>query len=308
MQTEFNGELIHGGLRRGDLRSPCFGVAGNPPNFKRSAYRGDTLIAPQWLREIGLDAYEYEAVRGVNVTKERANVLGEAAQAHGITLSLHAPYYTNFASLESETICNSIRHLTESVHAASQMGARVVVLHPGWYKGHSEPGQALERCCETLFTAMGQLSSLDERTLIAPETSGSLAQFGSLEEILSLCRIHPRLIPCLDFAHMHARQSGRLFDADAFDTVFSRVETVLGREKLNQVHVHYYPVGYGPRGEKSHHSFDEPDFGPRPEPFVDALHRWGLAPTVICESRERQDLDALLMKRLYETTEVQGSG
>lgn len=305
-RKSFHVRLIEGeGVPQG---SPRFGVAGNAPNFKQSAYRGDTLLAPRWLREIGLEAYEYEAVRGVGISEKRAAVLGEAADANGITLSLHAPYYTNFASLDPETIRNSTRHLTESVRAASQMGARVVVLHPGWYKGHREAERALERCCETLLSALAEIDSIDERTLIAPETSGSLAQFGSIDEILSLCRIHSRLVPCLDFAHMHARQSGRPFNADAFDAVFSGVERVLGREKLNQLHVHYYPVGYGPRGERGHRAFDEPDYGPRPEPFVDALHRWGLAPTVICESRDRQDLDALLMKRLYETKREQGSG
>lgn len=279
--------------------APRFGVAGNPLNFKRSCDRGETLLAPRWLAESGLDAYEYEAVRGVSITPERARRLGEAAGTHRIALSVHAPYYTNFTSLDPDVIRKSVDHLTRSVRIAAAMGARVVVLHPGWYKGHSEPATALDRCKTVLAEALAALQSIDEEVLIAPETSGQRAQFGSLDEILSLCAIHPRLTPCLDFAHMHARHNGWTFDDDAFDEVFGRVEQALGRKKLERAHIHYYPVEYGERGERCHHAFDEPEFGPRPEPFIAALHRWRLAPTVICESRDSQDTDALLMKEMY---------
>ena len=276
-----------------------FGVAGNPPNFKQSPDRGETLRAPRWLAEIGLDAYEYAAVRGVAMKEDRALALGEAAGRHGITLSVHAPYYINFTSIDRDTITKSIRHLCDSVRIAALMGARVVVVHPGWYKGHTDPATALDRCLETLPEALDVIATIDEHVLIAPETSGSVSQFGCLDEILAVCDLHPRLVPCLDFAHMHARMIGLEFDDATFDRVFSRVKDALGRDKLEQAHIHYYPVEYGDKGERRHHSFDEPEFGPRPEPFVAALHHWSLTPTVICESRDRQDTDALLMKKLY---------
>ena len=281
-------------------QSPQFGVSGNPLNFKKSQDKGDTLKAPVWLNALGLNAYEYAAVRGVNMKESRARALGEAAGENQIRLSVHAPYYINFTSPDPETITSSIRHLKESVQIAAWMGAYAVVLHPGWYKGHSVPGSALERCLETIPAAIDVLSEVDDSVLVAPETSGSIAQFGDLEEILAVCKLHPRLVPCLDFAHMHARQLGKTFDASAFDEVFGRVKEALGERKLNLTHIHYYPVEYGERGERCHHSFEEPEYGPHPEPFVDALHRWQLNPVVICESRDRQDLDALLMKRLYE--------
>lgn len=279
--------------------APRFGVAGNPPHFKRSADRGESTRAPHWLAAIGLDAYEYEAVHGVTMTDERARTLGEAAWAHGIVLSVHAPYYTNLASLDPSTAANSIRYLRQSVHLAATMGARVVVLHPGWYKGHTNPATALDRCLDTLSTALVEIEEADGEVLIAPETCGLKAQVGSLDEILVLCTLHPRLVPCLDFAHIHARANGRPFDDAAFDDIFSRVERTLGRETLERAHIHYYPVEYADRGERCHHAFDEPEFGPRPEPFIAALHRWNLTPTVICESRDKQDIDALLMKKLY---------
>ncbi len=281
------------------MKYPRFGVSGNPLNFNRSQEKGDTLRAPAWLEDMGLDAYEYAAVRGVNMKEARARALGEAAENHGIRLSVHAPYFTNFTSQDPEKITSSIRHLSESVQIASWMGARSVVLHPGWYKGHDSPQSALVRCMETLPRALEALESFDEKVFVAPETSGSVAQFGGLDEILSICTLHPRLVPCLDFAHMHARLIGHEFDDAAFDEVFRLIEKNLGREKLEKSHIHYYPVEYGPKGEKCHHAFDEPEFGPRPEPFIAALRRWNLNPTVICESRDRQDLDALLMKEMY---------
>jgi len=51
-----------------------FGPAGKPTNFS-----GDYEEVPPLLRQMGLDALEYEAVRGVRVTKEKAERIREAS-------------------------------------------------------------------------------------------------------------------------------------------------------------------------------------------------------------------------------------
>lgn len=68
--------------------SALFGPAGNSESF--SARYKSSLQAPGWLEEIGLDAYEYQCGKGVNVREETAKKLGAKAVEHKIQLSLHA--------------------------------------------------------------------------------------------------------------------------------------------------------------------------------------------------------------------------
>ncbi|MGZ4856796.1 MAG: hypothetical protein ACXVZU_00320, partial [Methanobacteriaceae archaeon] len=50
----------------------CFGPAGNPIKFK-----GQTVEVGDYIRKIGLDAYEYQATYGVRIQKQSALKLGK---------------------------------------------------------------------------------------------------------------------------------------------------------------------------------------------------------------------------------------
>ena len=54
-----------------------FGPAGNAESF--SARYKSSLDAPAWLAGLGLDCYEYQCGKGVNVGEETARKLGEKA-------------------------------------------------------------------------------------------------------------------------------------------------------------------------------------------------------------------------------------
>ncbi|MFR2332953.1 MAG: hypothetical protein ACLS63_08550 [Flavonifractor plautii] len=69
--------------------SAIFGPAGNAESFPYKS----SVDAPRWLAELGLDCYEYQCGKGVNVREETARNIGAAAVAAGIRLSLHAPYF-----------------------------------------------------------------------------------------------------------------------------------------------------------------------------------------------------------------------
>ena len=56
--------------------SATFGPGGNSDAFAASGKKS-TLEAPVWLREIGLDSYEYEAVRGVVANPDTLAAIGE---------------------------------------------------------------------------------------------------------------------------------------------------------------------------------------------------------------------------------------
>ena len=109
--------------------SVSFGPAGNSDSFSRA--HKSSLAAPGWIRAFGLDAYEYQCGKGVNVGEETARKLGENARKEGIRLSLHAPYFINLANPDPESLQKTIGYITAACRAADWMGAERVVIHSG---------------------------------------------------------------------------------------------------------------------------------------------------------------------------------
>ena len=76
---------------------PKFGPGGNSDSFHLTKLA--TSKAPFWVKDFGLDAYEYEAGRGVPKNIEGFKTLGENAKQAGISLSIHAPYFISLSSV-----------------------------------------------------------------------------------------------------------------------------------------------------------------------------------------------------------------
>lgn len=275
-----------------------FGPAGNSNAF--SAVHKSSLEAPQWIREQGLDCYEYQCGKGVHIGKETAEKLGEKAREAGITLSLHAPYFINLANPES--IQKNNGYVLTSAAAASWMGATRIVVHSGTLMGRTrrEALEIAKRSVKALLTVC-DTAGLGHITL-CPETMGKINQLGDLDEVLELCDLDPRLIPCVDFGHLYARSLGTDDGAEAFERMLDRMERVLGRERASVFHSHFSQIEFTPKGgEKCHRTFaDNGGFGPDPAPLMAAIARRGWGPTIICESAGTQAEDALTMKTLYE--------
>ncbi|MGC9113247.1 deoxyribonuclease IV [Acidilobus sp.] len=270
-----------------------FGPAGKPTNFS-----GDYEDVPPVLRQMGLDALEYEAVRGVRVTKEKAEKIREAAQKYDITLSMHAPYFINLASPEEETVRKSVERLREAAQASEWMGAYAVVFHPGYIKGNSSREEALNRVIEALRQVF---DGLELRVAwLAPETTGKESQVGDVEETIRICQSHDRLRPAVDWAHLHARTEGADINSeDDVIKVIDRIEKELGTWAVKPLHTHFSKIEYGKGGEREHHTLGEKDFGPEWEYVCKAYVDTGIDGVIISESPILEQ-DALLMKKICE--------
>ena len=55
--------------------SAIFGPAGNSESFSAMGYK-NSLQVPEYIVKMGLDAFEYQCGRGVNIGKEKAVALG----------------------------------------------------------------------------------------------------------------------------------------------------------------------------------------------------------------------------------------
>ncbi len=279
--------------------SAKFGPAGNAMSFPYKS----SVDAPRWLQELGLDCYEYQCGKGVRVKEDTAVALGRQAQAHGIALSLHAPYFINLANPDPESQEKTLGYITSACLVADQMGATRVVIHSGaLMKRTREEAMAIALPFLKDIVAVCQDQGFGHIAL-CPETMGKINQLGDLDEVLRLCQVHESLIPCVDFGHLYARSLGADQGAEAVERMLSRMESELGADRASRFHSHFSHIEFTPNGgEKCHRTFDDDGgYGPDWEPLAQAVARRGWSPTFICESAGTQAEDAVTMKRIYQS-------
>lgn len=278
--------------------SAKFGPAGNSESFTKMGYK-HSLQVPEYVEKMGLDAFEYQCGRGVNIGEDKAKQLGILAKDKGIALSLHAPYYISMSSVEEAKRLNSINYILQSARAVNAMGGDRIVVHTGSC-GKISREEALSLAIDTMKLA---LEALDAEGLsnvrICPETMGKVNQLGTLDEVLELCLIDERLIPCIDFGHLNARDRGILKTYEDFEEIFNSVENKLGLSRLREFHSHFSKIEYSAGGEVRHLTFEDKVFGPDFEPVAELIYKKQCSPTIICESAGTQAEDAKAMKDYY---------
>ncbi len=274
--------------------SAKFGPAGNSESFK-----GKTSDIPEYVEKMGLDAYEYQCGRGVRINKDAVLKMGEDSAKKGIVLSVHAPYYISLSSVEEEKRLKSVDYILETAAAAKIMGAKRIIVHTGSCAKITRE-EALELAKSTMRKAV---ISMDEHgygdIFICPETMGKINQLGTLEEVVELCLIDERLIPCIDFGHLNARSLGALKEYSDFEYIFNYIENKLGSDRLKRFHSHFSKIEYTDGGEKRHLTFEDEIYGPSFEYVAELTAKKNCSPIFICESAGTQAEDAAKMKEIY---------
>mgnify|MGYP003505404237 FL=1 len=107
-----------------------FGPAGNSDSFTAMGYKS-SLQVPEYIFKMGLDAFEYQCGRGVNIGEAKAREFGCLAKEKNISLSLHAPYYISMSSVEETKRLNSINYILQSARAVNAMGGERIIVHTG---------------------------------------------------------------------------------------------------------------------------------------------------------------------------------
>lgn len=277
-----------------------FGPAGNPDNFYASGYKASTDM-PKWLKQIGLNAYEYQCSKGVKITEKTAKELGKNATENGIALSVHSPYFISLSSVEKEKRDNSINYILSTLRAADYMGATRIVVHSGSCAKITRD-EAMELAKDTIKRAVDAAKTENLCHIrICPETMGKINQLGTVDEVIELCKIDESLMPCIDFGHVNAREMGSLNNASDFESICNKIHNQLGEERGKNFHVHFTRIEYSAGGEKKHIVYDDESFGPCFDPFAEVIANKNLTPVIICESPGTQDIDSLTYKRILES-------
>lgn len=275
-----------------------FGPAGNSDRFYEEGFKS-SLQAPAWIASQGLNAYEYAAGRGLSISEDSARAIGERASQSGVLVSIHAPYYINFGSDEAEKRLAGIDYLLRSARVVDWLGGNRVIFHVG-SPGKRRRAAAFEDAAQAVQAARIALDEAGfEHIALCPETMGRPSQLGTLEEILFLCQNDERMIPTIDFGHLHAAGCGCMTDEAAFDRVLEAMQNALGYERIRRFHAHFSKISYTAKGERRHMTFADVDFGPDFTHLAPCLKRRNLEPTIICESHGTQADDSLIMKQIY---------
>ncbi|MCE4627644.1 MAG: TIM barrel protein [Desulfurococcales archaeon] len=270
-----------------------FGPAGKPISMKK----GKMEDVPAFLRSIGLDALEYEAVRGVRISEAKARLLGERAKENSVVLSLHAPYYINLASKDNDKREASIRRIIDSMKAAEWMGAYAVVIHTGYYKGYHDKREALEAAIKGYEEALNRLPAWVKKPDLSPEVMGRKQAIGDIDEVIEICRrLGRRCRPTIDWAHLYARYEGKFVTSvDHVISVIEKFERELGTRAVRPLHTHFSKIEYGPGGEREHHTLSEEEYGPEWDIVCKAYLETGVHAVIISESPILEE-DAILMR------------
>jgi deoxyribonuclease-4 len=278
---------------------PRFGPAGVPPWFK--AMKPSLIDVPRLLREEGLDAFEYQAVRWgakPQIKRKDAEELGLKAKENDVWISLHGSYFINLCG-EKDVTEASKQRLIACITAAEWMKAYVVVFHSGFY-GKRLQKEAFTNCLEALKEVVEAMRTLGIKNVkIGPETMGKPSQLGSLDEVLGLCEEVEQTQPVVDWAHLHARDGGCFKTVDDFRKVIVEIENRLGTEAIKDMHCHFTKIEFTDKGEKRHHTMDEADYGPDFMMLAKVIAEFKLKPVIISES-PILDADAIKMRDIVQ--------
>ena len=278
--------------------SISFGPGGNSESFGKRKFPEEL---PEYLAGLGLNGYEIECGRGVRIAAKTYELLPQIAKENNIVLSLHTPYFISLSSENEETRLKSLTYIEESAQAAHKLGAKKIVVHSGSCAKMTRE-QALELARDTLARAQ---KMLDEKGLsdiiICPETMGKINQLGTLSEVIELCGVDERFLPCVDFGHLNARTLGGIKTKADYAAILDEIEDKLGDERLKSFHVHFSKIMYTAGGEKEHLTFEDEKYGPQYQPLMELFRQRDLQPSIICESAGTQAEDAAQMKKYYES-------
>jgi deoxyribonuclease-4 len=275
-----------------------FGTVGSPIGTPKKP--GGSIGAIQFSKSIGLTAFELGWVQSVRVSEETCAAIKAASAEQGVAVSVHAPYFINLNANQDEWP-KSRKRLMDAAHYGNLAGATDIIFHPGSYFGQ-DPVVVLKVAIPRLKSCIEELRKAGNPAVLRPETMGKSAMLGSMEDTLEMAGSIEGVLPCLDFAHLHARPGdGTMNTYQEWSSLLKAYVRVLGEKALKNLHIHLSGIDYGPKGEKSHLKFAEADLNLKA--LFQALKDHGCTGRILCESPIMEE-DALTMKKSW--TKVSG--
>ena len=265
------------------------------PGIPLSTQPRDTLNGLRELKRLGLGGIEFEFVHSVFLTPEKCPPIKRVVEEDGLTLTCHAPYFINLNSSEPQKRGASRSRIVLSAKIIDACGGYSVCFHPGYYLG-MEPQKVYDAVKEQMKKIMEEVKSLGLKVWIRPETTGKPTQFGSIEELCNLSSEFDQVLPVVDFSHLHARTNGKYNTKEEFEGVLQLVEKKLGKQGLDNMHMHLAGINYGPKGEKNHLNLKDSDMNW--QELLQVLHDFKVKGVLVTESPNVEE-DTLLVQKAF---------
>lgn len=271
-----------------------FGTVGTPLSTAKNP--GGTVGGIGRIAELGLGTLELAWVQSVRVSEGKCAEIKATGAAQGVALSVHAPYFINL-NATAEEWPKSRKRLMDAAHYGHLAGATDIIFHPGSYFGR-DPKEVLTVAVPRLRGCVEELRAAGNPVVLRPETMGKSAMLGSLEDTLVMAAEVEGVLPCIDFAHLHARPGDGTANSYAeWVAMLKLVQKRLGARALKRLHIHLSGIAYGPKGEKHHLTLAEADL--KYKDLFRALRDLKCGGRVLCESPIMEE-DALVMKKTWE--------
>jgi deoxyribonuclease-4 len=237
---------------------------------------------------------ELEFVQGVRIKEDIADEVNQVRNELDVKLTAHGPYWINLNAVEDYKVVNSRNHILNSARIGKRCGAWSVVFHAAFYL--KQPAEKVyKRVKKEMEALVKTLRDEGNDIWLRPETTGKGTQFGTLDELITLSEEVEGVLPCVDFSHIHARDGGGL-EYNDFAVMLGVIEARLGKEALENMHIHMSGIEYTDKGEKKHLPIDESDF--EYNEVLKALRDFNAKGIVVCESPELE-YDAIKLKDAY---------
>ena len=270
-----------------------FGTVGSPMGTPKKP--GGSVGAIEFSKSIGLTAFELGWVQSVRVSEETCAAIKQTGVEQGVALSVHASYFFNLNATDEEWP-KSRKRLMDAAHYGNLAGATDIIFHPGSYFGNP-PAEVLKVAIPRLKGIMDELRKAKNPVNLRPETMGKSAMLGSLEDTLEMSKAIKGVLPCIDFAHLHARPGdGTMNSVKEWSGILEAYQAALGKDALKHLHIHLSGIEYGPKGEKNHLALAESDL--KLNELFKALKDFGCGGRILCES-PIMETDSLNMKKAW---------
>lgn len=249
------------------------------------------------LKQYNLDGMELEFVHGVRMKEESQLLVKNFVQNKDFVITAHGPYYINLNSKEEEKIDASIKRIIDTAKMGHYLGAFSITFHAAFYMGIPKD-KVFSQVEKTMKLVCNHLDDENINIWVRPETTGKATQWGDLEEIIELSKRFEKVLPCVDFSHLHARYNGISNTYDEFAKIFETIGKELGQTALDNFHAHIAGIAYGEKGEKNHLILEESDMNYKC--LLKAFKDFDIKGVVVCES-PNIEADAMLLKQYYHS-------
>jgi deoxyribonuclease-4 len=272
------------------------GQAGIPLSCKGRTNKDGLVYTKEIL---DLNAMEIQFVRGLYVMEdEEADFMRDYSTENDVELHVHAPYYINFA--DDDELDLSAEKALSSGKITDNMGAKTVVLHPGYY-GDKNEKKTMKNISKNIKKLQRMFKKEKIKANIGIETMGKQKVFGTLDEVVDVCSSVKNIVPVINVAHIHARGDGSLKKQEDFEEVFDKLKKL----KLDHYLIHVTGALYENGSEQYHLPIKKGDMPL--SPLIDVILDNDYNVTLISESPLLEH-DAVYMRLQVEKAIMKRTG